>query len=101
MTLTGVTEIVDGQFTGAISDATAINLNVTDDEVALKFYSAYLLASSLDWKVISRSGETSFQKQNPETYKNLFDLRITALADQESDSPIAGMVINSDPKYNE
>lgn len=100
MTLTGITEIVDGQFTNAISDATAINASVTSDETALKFYSAYLLSKSLDWKTLKKSGDAEFFEQKPETYLDLFNLRMDAIAQQASEDGSGGMgiVVRSDPK---
>ena len=102
MVLTGITEIVDQKFTDAISDATTINVTVTTDEVALKFYSAYLLAKSINWKELKKTGDKEFFEPNPDTYMELYNLRIDSIAVEDStDDVILGSVVNSDPKYND
>ena len=102
MTLTAVAEIVDQQFTDAITDATAINVGITTDETALKYYSAFLLAMSVNWKELKKTGDTEFFEPNPQTYKDLYELKVASLALQDStDNNIPGMIVNSDPKYND
>ena len=99
MTLTGVSEIVDGQFDSAIADATTLKGHVTTNETALKFYSAYLLAKSVNWKELKKSGDTEFFEPNPETYLDLFNETIDSIEESFSDGT-SGSIINSDPKYN-
>lgn len=99
MTLTNVTEIVDGQFDDAITESTSTNLNVTSDETALKYYAAYLLAISLDWKTLKKDGDTEFFEQKPQSYLKLYNLRVSALLNQQ-DNSIMGSIVNSDPKFN-
>ena len=95
MELQNATSISDDAFNNAVTDATAILVNTTSDDTAIKFYAAYLLAKALDWKSVSKSGDISFNKQNPETYKDLYDMRMGVLA-EESEGNL-GMVVY-DPK---
>jgi len=102
MTLTSITEIVDNQFSTAISDTTSILLSITDDEIALRYYSAYILAKSVNWKEIKKNADVEFEKPNPDTYLDLYNLRMDALTrlNTDNESQGTGMIVNSDPKYN-
>ena len=100
MNLQGVTELVDDNFDGAVLDATSIKGHITTNETALKFYSAYLLTKSDKFKELQKSGDTSFFKTDPNNYLDLYNEMLDSITDQSSDSPIAGMIVNSNPKYN-
>ena len=97
MVLSGVDSIPDASFDEAVTDAQAILTNTTSDDTAIKYFAAYLLAKTLDWKQISKSGDVSFEKPNPNTYKDLYDMRINTLS-QESEG-ILGIQVY-DPKEN-
>jgi len=99
MGITSVSEISSTQVTGAITDATTLNVGTTTNETTLKFFAAYLLAKSIDWTKLKKSGDTEFQEQNPETYNDLYKMALSQESQVASSDGVTGIIVNSDPKF--
>ena len=80
MGLTNVPSISDEQLTGSISDSSTVQetRGITDD-LAIKYYAAFLLSKSVDWNTLSKNSDVSFNKPNPDTYNDMYKERVNDL----------------------
>ena len=99
MSIVNVAEISTGLIDSKIADATKILVNKTDDETAIKYFTCYLLAKGLNWTTISKSGDVSFNKRDPNTYFDLYKFTMDSIEEGLTDDLPGSMLLN-DPKVD-
>ena len=99
MQIEGATSISNDSINAAITQATQILINKTDDDLCIRYYASFILAKTLDWKTVQKTGDVSFHKQNPSVYKFLFQECYDAIVEGEIDT-IPGSMILSDPNFD-
>lgn len=98
MGLEGVTSISDGVFNAHIKDARAKLIGNSD--LTIKYYTAYLVAMTVNWHSLKKEGDVEFNTPKPETFKVLYEEELNNdIVNASSDG--LGNFVSYDPKYDE
>jgi hypothetical protein len=98
MLLDNVNSIPDSAFTQAVEDAT-VQVTISDD-LLLKYKAANLLAITVDWYAVKKTGKVEFQTPNPDHFDKLYSNRLNQLvtADLDVNDLSTADLGRSDPK---